>query len=215
MASKRIHELLLVDSQPVVRHGLRQILADIPDFHVAGEAGNGLAALQASRQKRCDLIVLEIALPDRDGIELLRQLHAAQPGLRTLVFTTLPETQFAVRAIRAGASGYLGKHAEPAALVEALRTIAEGRKYVSPELAQALIAEVSGETGESRHAKLSNREFQTLRLLASGLTVSGVAEKLTLSVKTVSMYRARLLAKMGLKNNAELMRYALDHELVE
>lgn len=215
MPPLRSVRLLIVDPQPVVRAGLRQFLAVAPDLQVAGEAESALGAIQQGRQQPWDIVVLDLALPDRDGMEVLLQLRSEHPGLRVLVFSAQPEDPFAVRALKSGAAGYLSKQAGPAQIVEALRTVAEGRKYVSPEVAQALAAEISGERSERPHETLSNREFQTLRLLASGMTVSTAAEKLSLSVKTVSMYRARLLAKMGMKNNAELTHYAIKHGLVD
>ena len=215
MPPVRTFRLLVVDPHPVVREGLRHILAGAPDLHIGGETDTALGAIQQNRQKAWDIVVLELSLPDRDGLEVLSQLRTEHPSLRVMIFTAQPEAQFAVRSVKSGAAGFLSKLANPAQIVEALRTVAEGRKYVSPEVAQALVAEISGEASEKPHEGLSNREFLTLRLLASGLSVSGVAEKLSLSVKTVSMYRARLLAKMRMKNNAELTHYAIRHHLVD
>ena len=158
---------------------------------------------------------MDISMPDRSGLEALELLRKEHPGIRVLMLSMHRETQYAVRALKTGAAGYLNKQSAPAQLVEAIRTVASGRKYISAEVAQELASQVSGERDSLPHEGLSNREYQTLCLIASGLTVSAIAEKLSLSVKTISMYRSRLLQKMQLKNNAELTHYAIRHGLVE
>jgi two-component system invasion response regulator UvrY len=182
---------------------------------VAGEAETARQALDLARSGRWDVVLLDIALPDRSGLETLELLKKAHPALNVLMLSMYRETQYAVRALKTGAAGYLNKQSAPAKLVDAIRQVAAGRKYISPEVAEELAREVSGERAGAPHEALSNREFQTLCLIAAGKPVSVIADELALSVKTVSMYRTRLLKKMQLKNNAELTHYAIRHGLVD
>jgi len=211
----RTIRVLIADDHAIVREGLKQILADTPNIVVEGEAGNGLTAVQLVRGCDSDVLLLDISMPDRSGIEVLKQIRKEKPALAVLMLSMHREDQYAVRALKAGAAGYLNKQSAPAELVNAIRQVASGRKYISAELAQELANQLSDERGEVLHAKLSDREFQTLTMIASGMAVSEIASELMLSVKTVSMYRSRLLAKMKLRHNAELTHYAIKHRLVD
>jgi two-component system invasion response regulator UvrY len=209
------YRVLIVDDHAIVRAGLKQILADVPDVEVAAEAECASQALRLARQEPWDVVLMDISMPDRSGLEALELLRKEHPGIKVLMLSMHRETQYAVRALKTGAAGYLNKQSAPAQLVDAIRTVAAGRKYISAEVAQELASQVSGEREAAPHEGLSNREYQTLCLLASGLTVSTIAERLSLSVKTISMYRTRLLTKMQMKNNAELTHYAIKHGLVD
>lgn len=214
MASKHKINVLIIDDHAIFREGLKMILSDTPDIHVAGEAGSSGEALKLARENTYDMALLDISMPDRDGLETLALLKKEQPKLKVLMLSMHRETKYAVRAIKTGAAGYLNKQSAPAQLVNAMREVAAGRKYISPEVAHELASLISGENEAPPHESLSNREYQTLCMIASGKTVSAIAEELCLSVKTVSMYRTRLLEKMRLKNNAELTHYAIRHGLV-
>ncbi len=207
--------ILIVDDHAIVREGLKQILADTDDIVVGGEAENSSKALQMARKGPWDLVLMDISMPDRSGLETLELLKKEHPGIKVLMLSMHRETLYAVRALKSGAAGYLNKQSAPDQLVDAIRLVAAGKKYISPEVAQELASTVSGERESLPHETLSNREYQTLCLIASGLPVSAIAEQLKLSVKTISMYRARLLQKMQLKNNAELTHYAIRHGLVD
>lgn len=207
--------ILIADDHAVVRRGLKQIVAEEPDMAVLGEAQNAPEALQELRARDWDVLVLDITMPGRGGLEVLREARASRPGLPVLVLSTHPEEQYAVRALRAGAAGYLTKETAPEELVKAIRKVHGGGKYVSPALAEQLAAGLSEGAEKPPHERLTDREYEVLRLLASGQTVSQVADQLSLSVKTVSTYRARILEKMGMHTNAELTSYAVRHGLVE
>ena len=207
--------VLIADDHAIVREGLKQILADTTNIMVEGEAENGLSAVQLVRGCDSHVLLLDISMPDRSGIEVLKQIRKEKPALAVLMLSMHREDQYAVRALKAGASGYLNKQSAPAELVNAIRQVASGRKYISPELAQQLANQVSDDRDEVLHESLSDREFQTLTMIASGMAVSDIAAELALSVKTVSMYRSRLLAKMRLRHNAELTHYAIKHKLVD
>jgi two-component system invasion response regulator UvrY len=209
------YRVLIVDDHAIVRAGLKQILADVSDIVVAGEADCASQALRLARQEPWDVVLMDISMPDRSGLEALELLRKEHPGIKVLMLSMHRETQYAVRALKTGAAGYLNKQSAPAQLVDAILTVASGKKYISAEVAQELASQVSGERETAPHETLSNREYQTLCLLASGLTVSAIAEQLSLSVKTISMYRTRLLTKMQMKNNAELTHYAIRHGLVD
>jgi DNA-binding NarL/FixJ family response regulator len=207
--------ILIADDHAIVRHGLRQILSDSSDMSVAGEARNGLQALQLAREAEWDVVLLDVSMPDKNGIDTLKQLKKEFPKLPVLMLSMHPEEHYAIRALKAGASGYLNKQSAPEQLVTAIRQVASGKKYVSPSLAEELANAISEDSEKAPHERLSDREYQTLVLIASGKTLSQIAEELKLSVKTVSVYRARLLEKMKLKNNAELTHYGLKHGLAE
>lgn len=215
MQAKEIIRILIVDDHAIVREGLKQILSDDEHLVVEGEAETAAEAIHLTRDKDFDLVLLDISLPDRNGLELLEALKKAHPKLSILMLSMYRETQYAVRAIKSGASGYLNKQSAPDQLVSAIKQVVTGRKYITPSVAEALALEISVGKDTLPHESLSNREFQTLCLLASGKPVSAIAETLSLSVKTVSMYRTRLLEKMHMKNNAELTHYAIRHCLVE
>ncbi len=215
MAVAEPYRILIVDDHAIVREGLKQILAEVDDLKVAGEADCSRCALQMARREQWDLVLMDISMPDRSGLETLVLLKKEHPGIKVLMLSMHRETQYAVRALKSGAAGYLNKQSAPDQLIGAIRLVVSGKKYISPEVAQELASQVSGERDGLPHEELSNREYQTLCMIASGLPVSAIADKLALSVKTVSMYRARLLKKMQLKNNAELTHYAIKQGLLD
>ena len=207
--------VLIADDHAIVREGLRQILADTKDIVVAGDAENGLDAIKLVRAADCQVLLLDISMPDRSGIEVLKQLRKECPQTAVLMLSMHREDQYAIRSLKAGAAGYLNKQSAPAELVNAIRQVAAGRKYVSTALAQELANQVNDDHDIPLHETLSDREYQTLTLIASGKTVTDIANELLLSVKTISMYRSRLLQKMKLRHNAELTHYAIKNRLVE
>jgi DNA-binding NarL/FixJ family response regulator len=215
MKAKDKIKVLIADDHAIVREGLKQILADTQNIVVHGEAEHGAGAIQLTRNADADVLLLDISMPDRNGIEVLKQIRKEHPELAVLMLSMHREDQYAVRALKAGAAGYLNKQSAPAELVNAIRQVAAGRKYISPAVAQELANQVSEDRDQLLHETLSDREFQTLTMIASGMAVSEIAAELMLSVKTVSMYRSRLLAKMKLRHNAELTHYAIKHRLVE
>jgi DNA-binding NarL/FixJ family response regulator len=208
-------KILIADDHAIVRRGLKQILAETPDMVVAGEAHNGQELLEKARSDQWDVVVLDISMPGRGGLDILKQLKSERPKLPVLMLTIHPEDQYAVRVLRAGASGYLTKESAPDHLVEAIRKVARGGKYVSAHLAEKLVFNLESISEKPPHETLSDREFQVLRLIASGKTVKEIGEELSLSVKTISTYRSRILEKMKMKNNAELTHYAIQQKLVE
>jgi two-component system, NarL family, invasion response regulator UvrY len=207
--------VLIADDHAIVRAGLKQFLAEVPDITVAGEAGSGTEALELIRQGEWDVVLLDIAMPDMTGIDVLKRLRHDKPDLPVLILSIYPEEQYAVSMLRAGASGYLTKESAPEQLEQAIRKVATGHRYVSPALAELLALEVGGDAGRPAHETLSQREFQVFSKLAAGKAVSEIASELCLSVKTISTYRARILEKMGMKNNAELTYYAIKNHLIE
>jgi DNA-binding NarL/FixJ family response regulator len=207
--------VLIVDDHAVVRAGLRQILEETGEIAVTGEAANGAALIEMVRREEFDLVILDISMPGRGGVEILPRLKSEKPHLPVLILSTYPEEQYAVRLIKAGASGYLSKESAPEMLVQAVRQIARGGRYISPTVAELLAGQLAGGSGAAAHEQLSNREYEVMRLLGAGKTVTEVAEKLSLSVKTVSTYRARLLEKLGLQNNADLIRYVIENRLAD
>ena len=207
--------ILVVDDHPIMRQGIRQTLADGVEIGEIGEAATAQEALDLVQQREWDAVILDIGLPGRGGLELLKDIKREAPRLPVLILSMHSEDQYAVRAVRAGAAGYLTKEAATDKLLEAIRKVASGGRYISPELADRLASELTVDPSKPLHASLSDREFDVLRLIASGLTVGDIAGRLSLSVKTVSTYRARVLEKMRLKNNAELMQYALSHRLID
>jgi two-component system invasion response regulator UvrY len=207
--------VLIADDHPIVRRGLRDILAAEPHVTEVIEAAHPQQVLDLARSSDVDVVVLDLGLPGRGGLEVLKDLRRELPKLPVLILSMQPEEQYAVRALRAGASGYLTKDVAPAKLIEAIQKVTGGGRYISPAVAEQLAASVAADATKPPQELLSDREFEVLRLIASGKTVGDIAEQLALSVKTVSSYRARILEKMGLSNNAELMRYAIDHKLVD
>ena len=207
--------ILIVDDHPIVRLGLKQTLADAAEIGEIGEAATPQQALDLIRHREWDAVVLDIGLPGRGGLQVLKDIRDELPRLPVLILSMHSEDQFAVRAIRAGAAGYLTKAAAPENLVDAIRKVASGGRYIGPELAERLATELTIDAARPLHASLSDREFDVLRFIASGQTVGDIADRLSLSVKTVSTYRARILEKMQLKNNAELMHYVLTNHLLD
>lgn|SRR5512135_734369 len=207
--------VLIVDDHAIVRQGLKLILSDTDDLVVAGEASNGVEVMQMVRNGAWDVVLMDVSMPDRNGIDALKLIKKEFPRLAVLVLSMHPEEHYAVRALKAGAAGYLTKQMAPDLLVKAIRQVAAGKKYVSPAVAQQLAVAITDDDERPPHERLSDREYQTLVMISSGKTLTQIAEELNLSVKTVSVYRARLLEKMKLKNNAELTHYGLKHGLVE
>lgn len=210
----KIH-VLIADDHAIVRQGLKQILSETDDLVITGEADDGAEALQLARHQPLDVFLLDVSMPNRNGIDTLKQLKKEFPRLPVLILSMHPEEQYAVRALKAGASGYLTKQSAPEQLVTAIRQVASGKKYVSPAVAQQLVEALSGDSNKLPHERITDREYQVLVMIATGQTQTQIAEKLNLGVATVSTYRARLLEKMGLKSTAELIRYGLEHGLVE
>lgn len=208
-------QVLIADDHAIIRQGLRQILSGTDDLEVAGEADGGIKALQLIRENQYDVVLMDVSMPDRNGIDSLKLIKKEYPKLPVLMLSMHPEEQYAIRALRAGAAGYLSKQGAPEQLVVAIRQVAAGKKFVSAAVAEELANAIGEDFDRPAHEKLSDREYQTLCMIASGKTLTQIAEQLNLSVKTVSVYRARLLEKMKLRNNAELTHYGLKHGLVE
>ncbi|WP_397534260.1 response regulator [Roseateles sp.] len=213
-------KVILCDDHALIRRGIRDTLADAADIEVIGEAGDygelrSLMRQLAGDGRDCDVLVLDINMPGRSGLDVLHVLKDEGAALRVLIVSMYPEDQYAIRALKAGAFGYVNKGGDPQLLVQAVRTVAQGRKYVTPEIAQMLVESLTAPTTEQAHHKLSDRELQTLVMIASGKRLSDIAEELTLSPKTVSVYRARVLEKLALGNNSELTVYAIRNGLVQ
>lgn len=208
-------EILIADDHDIVRRGLRALFDEHPDLEVTGEAATAPEVLEKVREGSWDLLVLDLGMPGGEGVETLRRIRSADSELPVVILSVHPEDQLARRLLRAGARGYVQKEAASESLVAAVRRVLRGKRYVSPELASRLAAELEEEAPEHRHDALSDREFQVLRLLAEGRSVGGIAEELALSVKTVSTYKTRLLDKMEMETTAELIRYAVEHDLVQ
>ncbi len=207
--------IVIVDDHTVVRRGISQILSDNDDMEVVGEAANAGDMMQVLRSVGCDVLVLDISMPGKNGLDALKSVRKEWPRLQVLMLSMYPEDQFAMRAFRAGAAGYLTKHSPPEKVVEAVRRLASGKKYITPEIAESMAEILDVNPDLSPHELLSDREFQTMQLIAGGKTLTEIAEVLCISPKTVSVYRARLLEKMKLKNNSELTHYALKSGLVD
>ncbi len=207
-------KILIADDHVVVRRGIREILAEEDDLQVAGEVSHGDELIKTLSESVYDLLILDISMPGVSGLENLKEVKRLFPALPVLILTMHPEDEFAVRFLKAGASGYLVKDCAPEGLVTAIRDILSGKKYVSPILAQRLVVAIHQDDNLPPHQKLSDREYQVFQLISSGLGLSEIAKKLTLSVKTVSTYRARILEKMAMKSNADLTRYAIHSHLV-
>lgn len=207
--------ILVVDDHALIRKGLKLLLDDTPDIRVSGEAESGMEAINLVRKHSFDLVLLDISLPDRHGIDVLKQLKAEKPDLKVIMLSMYPEDQYGVRTLKAGAMGYLNKQSAPDQLIVAIRQVLGGKKYIGEIMAEQLLNNLIGDSQEFLHQSLSNREYQTLCLIASGKTLTNMAEIMKLSPKTISVYRSRMLDKMGLKNNAEAIHYAITHHLVE
>ena len=207
--------IVLCDDHAIVREGLKGILGAQADFRVIGEASDGHEVMKRVRELEFDVLLLDMSMPGKSGVELIKLVKAEKPKLRILVLTMHEEHQYAVRAIRAGASGYLTKEGASAQLVTALRKVAGGGAYISAEVAEQLALGAMPDANAAPHEKLSDREFQVFRMIAEGKSVSEIADRLNLSVKTVSTHKANVLAKMGMSGQGELIRYALENKLIE
>jgi len=207
--------VIVVDDHAIVREGVKKLLAETTDIRVRHEAANGNDAIKLCRDEPFDVLVLDISMPDKNGIDVLKQVKKEHPSSIVLMFSMHPEEHYAIRALKAGASGYLNKQCSPKELITAIRQVASGLKYISPSLAQQLANHIDEEHQAEPHTSLSDREYQTLVMIASGKAVSVIAKELSLSVKTISEYRSRLIFKMKLKNNAELTHYAIKNQLIE
>jgi two-component system invasion response regulator UvrY len=207
--------VLIVDDHAIVRQGLRRILDEAKGIEIGAEAANWIEALKKLRAGKWDVVLLDISMPEKNGFDTLKQIMDGNSGAKVLILSMYPENQFAVRLMKAGASGYMTKDTAPEQLVEAIRKVSAGKKHISSNLAELLLQECGADSGKPSHELLNNREYQVLRLLGSGKKVSGIAAALSLSVKTVSTCRARILEKMKLKNNAELTFYVMENGLSE
>ena len=208
-------KVIIADDHPVVRRGLKQILADELDITVVGEANNTQELLKLLCDQHCDVVVLDITMPGRDGLEALKELRRERPKLPVLILSIHPEDQFGLRVLRAGAAGYMTKETAPDELVKAIRKVFAGGKYLSPTLAEKIAFDLDHDTTKAPHEILSDREYTVMCLLASGKTVGEVSRELSLSVKTVSTHRSHILEKMKMKTNAELTHYAIKNRLVD
>lgn len=207
--------ILIADDHAILRRGIRQILAEVPGVGVVDEATNGQEVLAKAARGKYDLVLLDISMPGRSGLDVLKQLRTESPDLPVLIVSMHPEEQYALRALKAGASGYLTKESAPDELINAVQKILHGGKYVSESLAERFVTELGKPAEKALHETLSDREYEILRMIASGKTVSEIGEELSLSVKTVSTYRTRILSKMNMKNNAEITRYAIENSLLQ
>jgi DNA-binding NarL/FixJ family response regulator len=207
--------VVIADDHTIVREGLKQILRASSDLEIVGEAGNGHEVLQRVRELDFDVLLLDISMPGKSGMDLIKQVKTEKPKLRVLVLSMHQEHQYAVRAIKAGASGYLTKESATTLLVSAIRKVAGGGAFITAEVAEQLALGAMPNVGGPPHASLSDREYQVFNFLVSGKTVSEIAEQLNVSVKTVSTHKARLMEKMGLANQADLIRYAIRHRLID
>jgi DNA-binding NarL/FixJ family response regulator len=206
-------KLVIADDHAIVREGLKRIVSSADDMEVAGEAANGVEVMQRVRELAFDILMLDLSMPGRSGMELIKLVRAEKPTLRILVLSMHQEMQYAVRAIRSGASGYLTKESAPDQLVQAIRKIASGGAYISAEVAEQLALNAMPGGAKLPHENLSNREFEVFRLLAAGTSVTDIATQLNVSVKTASTHKANLMVKMGLQNQSELVRYAIKNGL--
>lgn len=207
-------EILIVDDHAVVRTGLRQILSEISDMTVTDEACDAREALDKIRTNNYSVVVLDIALPGKSGLDALKEIKSERPELPVLILSMYPEDQYAIRVLKSGAAGYMTKESAPEELVKAVRTVAGGKKYISPSVAERLASHLDFAGKKELHEMLSDREYQVLCMIASGKPPGEIAQKLSLSVKTISTYRSRILEKMNLNNNAELTTYAIQKRLI-
>lgn len=207
--------ILIVDDHPIFRAGLKETLAKESDVEFVGEADNGHKALQLARKQRWDVVVLDITMPGKGGLEVLQELQREQPKLPVLVLSAHPEEQLALRLLKAGAAGYLTKDKAPQVLIAAVRKVLRGGRYISESLAEKAVQALASPTTKPLHEALSDREYQVMRMIASGKTIQEIGKECFLSVRTVSTYRARTLEKMDMKTNTDLIRYALQNKLVD
>lgn len=207
-------KIILVDDHELIREGLKKVIAKESDIDVVGEAANADEMFELLSENEVDIVVLDITLPGRSGLDLIGELKTHYPTIKVLILSMHPEDRFAVRALRAGAYGFITKGTASKVLIEALRKIAVGRKYISDSLAEHLASELDIDHDKPLHESLSNREFEVMRLIAEGKSVSEIAEILFISVNTVTSYRSRIMEKMKMKTNAEIIRYAIDQNLI-
>jgi len=208
-------EVLVADDHAIIRDGLKKILADTDDLVVSGEAGNGNVILEKVRERDWDLVVLDLSMPGRNGLELIKLIKLERPKLPILIFSMHQEEQYAVRAIRAGASGYLSKEGDTELLLPAIRRVAAGGVFISPKLAELLAADVSPNTNNQPHTLLTNREFEVFSRIVRGTSLTAIAEEFSLSIKTVSTHKSHILVKMNMATHVDLVRYAIDHNLLD
>jgi DNA-binding NarL/FixJ family response regulator len=208
-------KVLIADDHAIVRKGLVQIASESREIEMRGEASEYSSLMKLMKEEPCDVLLLDISMPGKNGIDVLKIVHEQYPKAQVLILSMYPEDQYAIRALKAGAAGYLTKDSAPERLVEAILSVSKGKKYITPKVAEMLATHLVTDTEGAPHESLSDREFQTMRLIASGKQLSQIADELALSPKTVSVYRARVLEKMQLKNNAEITHYAIKHGLVE
>ena len=207
-------KVFVADDHAIVRQGLKQIVADIDDIEVVGEAGSGRETLDLLSKQDCDVVLLDISMPDKSGLDVLKDLKKLRPRLKVLMLTMHPEEQYAIRALRAGAYGYLTKESAPDELVSAIRKVASGSRYISETLAIKLADQLVTPTEELLHQGLSDREFQIMLMIASGKKANEIADALLLAKTTISTYRHRILRKMKMSSNAEIARYAIENRLL-
>lgn len=207
--------ILIVDDHAVVREGLKYILSKADDLAVIGEAANAPDGMALLRKHRCDLVLLDLSLPGKTGVEMLKMIREESPKVRVLVLSTYPEDQYAIRVLKQGASGYLTKESAPEQLVSAIRKIAAGGKFVSPTMAERLVEEISIDSHPAPHELLSDKEFEVFKLIAVGKSLTDIAEGMHVSIKTISTHRSRILEKTSFKVNADITRYALERRLIE
>ena len=207
-------KILIADDHPVVRQGIKQILAETRDLVAADEAASGQEVMKKVMKNDYDVILLDISMPERNGLDILRELKSKKPKPAVLILSIYPEDQYAVRVLKLGAAGYLTKESVPEELISAIRKVAQGRKYISATLAEKLAIDLEINAEKPPHENLSDREYQVLCMLASGKRLKDIGDDLNLSIKTISTYRTRILEKMKMGNNAEIIRYALQNNLV-
>jgi len=207
--------LLIADDHAIVRQGLKQIVSESSEMVVVGEAGNAEEALALARTINYDVAIIDVSMPGRGGLDILKDLKTARPTAKIVILSMHPEEQYAIRCLRDGASAYITKTNATEELVQAINAVASGRRYITPAVAEKLASYIEQDTGQLPHESLSDRELQVFLLLGSGKTVTDVARELSLSVKTVSTYRTRIMGKMHMSSNSLLMRYAIQHKLVE
>ncbi len=206
--------VLVIDDHSIIRKGIKQLFEDTPDIRVTGDAATGPEALALLRENRYQVVLLDISMPGENGLEVLKKIRNHHPDVPVVILSMYPEDQYAIRSLKSGAAGYLNKQGSLTQLTAAVRQVASGKKFISPETAMQLAENLTQRQNDLPHQLLSNREYQTLCLIAAGKRLSEIAQTMSLSAKTVSVYRARLLEKMNLKTNAELVHYAITHQLV-
>jgi two-component system, NarL family, invasion response regulator UvrY len=209
------YEVLVADDHAIIRDGLKKILADTDDLVVAGEASNGHTVMEQVKQRDWDLLVLDLSMPGRHGLELIKLLKAERPKLPILIFSMHQEEQFAVRAFRAGASGYLSKEGDSDLILPAMRKVAAGGTYISPKVAELLATDISPNSQALPHTLLSDREYEVFSRILKGISLTVIAAELSLSIKTVSTHKSHILIKMGMSSQVDLVRYAIEHHLME